>query len=249
MTDFIPVLVVATLLLAGLLIGFGGYIVPVDDTDATGVQSTSYYVDKISLGTDFIVSDYQQSHKFLDIEGNISSGLTSSIDKTVSFSASKLNEIDQGRIVLDIEDTNLYGMLMIYVNNNLVYRDATAIGTHEIRFNKNYMNKTDNTLTIRAEGSGWRIWAPTVYTYDLELYGETDDVSEQITEFELDFIPTDARVFVYVADSQGTGQYKVVANGYKIFGGRSNGFKDFDPCVFKKANNVVAISCDAGSKF
>jgi len=250
MPDFIPVFIAATVSLLLLFLFFGGLITITEEPVQETAQPRPIYYDKIALGSNFTVADYGETYKLANLSGNVTSGLISEIDKTISFGASnRLDDFDQGKIWLDIKDTNLYGEFIIIINNNIVYRNATLVGEHEIRFSKDILNDENNILTVKAAGSGWRIWAPTVYIYDLKIYGEESEETTKTTSFNLTYVPSYARLRVYVYRREGDGYLKVKINGYNVYRGRSDGFKSFDPDILREGENTAEIIADPGTKY
>lgn len=249
MTDFIPVLVVAILMLAALLIGFGVIIMPEEPVEQVRTGPTGYYPDEIYLGYNFSVADFQEAYTLAKIKGNVSSGVVSNVDQSVSFDVRKIEEIEFGKLKLTVSDTNAYGRIMIIVNGNVVYNDATYAGTQDIIFTKDILNRTGNTLVVRAEGSGWRIWAPTVYQIDLTMFGEVEDESEKTVTFDLDYIPDSARIRVYVSRREGAGDLIIKLNNYKIYEGKVNSYRTFDPYVMRLGKNTAVIMAEPGSRY
>ncbi len=249
MTDFIPVLVAGVLSLLVLFALFGGFIAPAGEEQEPARRNVAYVSNDINIGSDFSVADMAKSYKITSMKANVSSGLVSGSQKSVSFDVDKFSEIDYGKIYLDVKDANLYGSLIIIVNDNIVYAEGTPVGEHVISFNKTYLNATDNVLTVKAEGSGWRIWAPNVYDFDLSLYGDMAEDSEKVTVFTLPYDPTYAKLSIYVSDKEGTGYLRVTVNDYLVYRGRSSGFKTFDAEVLREGNNRAVVSAEPGSSF
>jgi len=249
MSDFVPVLVVAILMLAALLIGFSAMLMPEEPATQIRTGPTGYYPDEIYLGYNFSVADFQEAYTLAKIKGNISSGIISNVDQSVSFDVRKIDEIHYGKIKLTVSDTNTYGRIMILVNGNVVYNDATYVGTQDIIFTKDILNRTGNTLVVKAEGSGWRIWAPSVYDIDLTMFGEVEDESEKTVTFSMDYIPESARIRVYISRREGAGDLVIRLNNYKIYEGKTNSYRTFDPYVMRLGNNTAVIIAEPGSRY
>jgi hypothetical protein len=245
MPDFIPVLVAGILCLLAMFLLFGGIIT----FEETPEEVTTYYGNEISLGANFSVADYQQGSKLVNLAGNVSAGIMSSADKSISFNAQNLDDVTYGRVSLKILNTNLYGPLVITINGNKIYNNVTLIGNHTIKFDKNILNSTENSLLVRAGGSGWRIWAPTMYIFNIDVYGDTSDVSTKTTEFNMTDVPAKASLRVYVGSRQGTGDLTVVINGYKVYKGKTNAYKSFDPDILKQGINTAEFTAESGSRY
>ncbi len=248
MSDFVPVLIAATVMLLVLFMAFGGLII-IGEEPQPELTTTSVIDYKVNLGANFTVADYQLGTEYIQVDGNVSEGIVSSAKKIRSFEVRDFDEITHGKVIMDIEDTNLYGPLIIMINDNVVFNNVTLIGTHSVKFNKNFLNETDNQLVIRAGGSGWRIWAPTTYIFDLGVYGEIYDISHEKVKFNLTYVPSYAGIRVYVASRQGTGEIEVKVNGYRVYKGRGTAFKTFDTDILKEGENVAEFKATSGSRF
>lgn len=249
MSDFIPVLVVAVLLLSALIIGFGAIISPSESAYQEPTSPLYYYSDEITLGQNFTVSNLNQSHILTTIRGNITSGIVSNIDQTAYFDVRGLDELEYGRIRLNILDTNTYGRMFITINGNVIYDEATYPGTRDVMFNKNFLNRTGNIINVRAEGSGWRIWAPTIYILDMAVMGEIDDDSIKTVKFDVDYIPDTARIRLFIDEKQGSGNIIISINNYRVYRGYVNTFKTFDPDVMIIGENTAVIEAEPNSKY
>lgn len=248
MADFIPVLTVAIISLLGMFIIFGGYVnYTPETTESSG--DVYYYTSDITLGSAFTVADYQSGTEVVEIIGNVSSGIVSKSDRENSFIVNDLNDVKYGRGVITVKDTNLYGSLIVMINDNVIYNNVTFKGIHTFRFDKSVLKDTDNTIVVKAAGSGWRIWAPTYYDVDVRIFGDESDNLIKEGTFDLRYVPEDARLNVYVTDRTETGNLIVKINGYRVSQGMYNVFKDFDTGILREGSNSYEIYAETGSKY
>ncbi|MDD5416987.1 MAG: hypothetical protein PHU12_03350 [Candidatus Aenigmarchaeota archaeon] len=246
MPDFIPVLVVAIICMLGLMMVFGGFITTTEEPSSS---VSEYQETRISLGTNFIVAEYKAGSEFVKLTSNVSSGMFSKKEDSATFDVKKLSELKNGRVYLDVKDTNDYGSLIIEVNGNVVYNNVTPKGIREVKFDKNFMIDEDNVVTVKAGGSGWRIWAPTVYRVETRIFGDIYDSVKKTVDFNLSYIPGKPRLNLFIASKDGTGNLIVKINGFNIAKSKSNVFKDFDSAVLMEGTNYVEFTAESGSRF
>jgi len=253
MTDFIPVLAAGVLLFIILIVAFGSFFGVTGDVEGTLVdQKEGMEFRKIVLGEDFSIGKTKGTDTVATISGTVSKGLISGRDRTKSFKVKNPDDVAEGTLNLEIEDTNLYGRLRIYLNNKLIYSNFSHPGNYTIKFAGDII-QDENLIEIKADSSGWRIWAPTTYkfTSDFELlkYGAMSKTFEfEVTEDELDELDQ-AILKVYVRSREGTGQMDVKLNNENIYSGvRSAVNETFSPVTVDKDNEVI-ISSTPGTSF
>jgi hypothetical protein len=250
MPDFVPVLTVAIITMMTLILMFGGII------EFDGTTNTHYYYndtgdnsDRIYLGENFSVADFRMGTTYASLTGKVEGGIFSKATKSASFDARTLDRAEYGLLTLTVDDTNVYGPIIVSINDNVIYNEPALAGEHLIKFDKNILVDTENKIIITAGSSGWRMWAPTVYKFEAKISGETKDIEKKTTSFELDDVPDETRLKVYVDDREGTGDLIIKINGYRVFKGKVNGFKDFDPFILKEGNNNAEITAEYGSRY
>jgi len=245
MTEFIPILVVSILVLLALIVSFGGVewtdieqddkLVVISDLD--DYTETDHTV--VTLGGNFTVSHISESQRVASIKGEFTKGLTTSSSASDTFKLNDVTNIDVGVVKIKVNDTNYYGSLLVSINGRKVWAEYAGPGEYDAMFSPSVFKRI-NTVKVSAGGSGWRIWAPTVYVAEVGVYVEYFGVSKKKYEFELNTVPDRARVVVY-ATGKGSGELEVQLNNFKIYKGYANAYKYFDPDVMHTGTNKVSI--------
>lgn len=243
MPEFIPTLIAALLLLTGLLLVFGGYLVT-----GPSQPSISSRSEIILLGQDFTVSYGKGEENIGNITGKVSRGLISEIDKSISFDVSRVSDVTAGRITFKILDTNLYGKLEIFVNGNNIYSDYPRIGEHSIDFGKILLKAKDNVIEIRTSSSGWRFWAPSIYEIESYIYLDYGGYKPRVFYFDLN--ETDINRAVLSIDASGTGRrLGTHINDYGIYLGYGDAYDDISINVFRYGSNKVEFFTESNSYY
>ena len=172
-------------------------------------------------------------------------------DKSISFEIPNPSDATEGILKLNVENTNLYGAMIIRINGYEVYRDYPRIGRHTITFNGRNLT-SNNVLDFIAESSGWKIWAPTVYVFDSDVSvdyigRQTQTFSFNITNLEL--VNTGRARIVVFADRQGVGDIIIRVNGVEIYRGLTNVFTDFPVDILKEGDNIVEMSAEPNATY
>jgi len=249
MPDFVPVLTVAIISLMTLLLMFGGIIEFNDTTRASYDYNASDTANRIYLGENFSVADFRMGTDYASMSGKTENGIFSKAMKSMSFDARTLGKAEYGLLTLKINDTNVYGPLIVSINDNVIFNEPALVGEHKIKFDKSILKDTENKIIIMAGSSGWRMWAPTVYQFEAKISGETKDIEKKTTLFKLDSVPDKTKLKVYIDDREGPGDIIIKINGYRVFKGQVNGFKDFDPFILREGNNNAEITAEYGSRY
>ena len=109
----------------------------------------------------------------------IEKGIFKSLSKEFSFEGLGM---ESAVLKFEVSDSNDYGNLRIYLNDELVFDNVTSAGaSYTIEFN----DPLDyNEIRIEAESSGVRFWAPTVYKLsDIKLSATSFDNVEKMFSF------------------------------------------------------------------
>jgi len=248
MPDFLPVLIIAIVCLIGLLLVFGGGFVSIPSrTYPYRYLST----DRVIEFNYFDVSYTTGEEKIGYVGGEVSNGVFAIDEKRVGFQVKNLEEVSGVFINLKVWNTNYYGKMIISVNEKEVYRDHPPVGEKLIGFDSSVL-KENNILEVKAESSGWKIWAPTVYAFDLDVIVDYTGKRTKSFNFELSDIETEymdkARIVVF-GERKGTGDLDVRINGVKIYSGITTVYKDFPVSVLKTGNNVIEFSTEPNTKY
>lgn len=242
MPDFVPVLVGAVLILIVLMISFFG-ITPT----SRGIAATR----TVLLGENFSVAYTVGEEYITDLEGTVSRGLFSGKDEIIDFDVPNVEDASEGLINLNIKDSNHYGSLMILVNGQEVYRGFPKKGEILISFNGNILNSR-NTLEVIAESSGWKIWAPTVYIFDLSL--SVNYLGKKTKSFVFDLTNLEiinmnrARLLIF-GEREGTGNLIVKVNDREIYNGLTNVYIDLPIDILLVGNNTIDLSAGVNTRY
>ena len=179
----------------------------------------------ISLRTKpFKVSYITEKKSFVETENlMIENGIFKTIDykRIFSLTEDELSKLSSVTLIGEIDDTNLYGNLVIGLNGEEIYSEAVKSGeTFEVPLNRSLFQPR-NSFLVTAESSGWRIWAPTVYVIKkLELKSDFMGEVSQSFDFHVseDEVPvTLGRIILNFDEIKGDGNLIVRVNGETIF--------------------------------
>jgi len=246
MPDFIPVLIVAILGLIVLLLVFGGGFGYYSYEGRIAVSSKT-----IDLGKNFIVSYSLGEETVSSFGGEVNNGLFSSLDKTIDFDIEKIEDVSEAAIKLKTWNSNYYGNFMIFINGNEVYRGAPAIGDKTIGFNTSIL-MTNNVIEVKAENSGWKIWAPTVYIFDIDVFvsytsGEIQTFDFNLTNFEV--MNVNRGRFLLFGTREGFGNLDARLNGVEIYSGRTPIYIDFAVDGLRTGINTLDLSTEPDTRY
>jgi len=243
MPDFLPTLIAGTILFVILLIAFSGFF-------PSSIPASSER--HIVLGENFVILQNATSRNLINLKGAVSEGMLNERVDIVSFNAANPGDISQGTVRLFVNDTNLYGRLIFTINGKEVYRDYFPKGTHTFSFTRNPFKDTDNALRVSTEGSGWRIWAPTVYFYSMNLSADylgvvSKNFTFNITEEEYEKMNA-SRLVISTRKIAG-GNLIANLNREEVFRGSANAFQDLDLDLLHKGLNYLELKSDMNSRY
>jgi hypothetical protein len=254
MPEFIPVLIAAVLVFAGLLIAFGGVITVPSAPQPGGTGGTlTEELRHITIADNFSVGYVAAEQTVANISGTVSQGLLSGEDKVFSFQLSEPESITGGHINVNVNDSNLYGRLIVTLNGKDIFDDFAYPGEHSIAFSPELL-KEENNISIHAESSGWRFWAPTIYSLSAEAAVTWHGALSKNYSFTLASndvaMSTKGRLAVYVTRREGSGQLTVKLNGEPIYTDvRTNIVQDFTADKFVVGTNTLEFSAPAGTRY
>jgi hypothetical protein len=244
MNDFIPVLIVAVIGLIALMLAFSGFF-------NFGIGRISESSETITLGVDFTVSYETGEKSILAWGGEVNSGLFSNLEEREEFEIENVGDVTEGTMDMKIWNSNYYGNLLVYVNGEEVYRGAPLVGGKTISFDGDIL-KNINVLEIKAENSGWKMWAPTVYILDADLSVSLESKRTQTFDFELSGLEVEslnrARLLIF-GTRNGAGDLTVKLNDNDIFIGKTPIYTDFAIDNFKSGTNTLELSADPNTSY
>ncbi|MFH0929567.1 MAG: hypothetical protein V1818_04435 [Candidatus Aenigmatarchaeota archaeon] len=247
MPDFIPVLVAAVLGLIVLLLAFGGGF----DFFAAGSTGISQSSRTEMLGMDFTVS-YNVGHEdILSFGGEVNNGLFSHLEQMKDFDVDNAGDVTEGVLKMKIWNSNYYGNLFVYVNDEQVYKGAPGIGEKTISLDGSII-ESNNNIKVVAESSGWKMWAPTVYILDMDVSvnyesKKTQSFDFEVTEHEAESLSR-ARLLIF-GTRDGKGNINVMINGVEIYSGWTPVYTDFAIDTLKVGTNKLDLSTEVDTTY
>ncbi len=179
----------------------------------------------ITLGLKpFKVSYITEKKSFIELESlEVRSGLlqTSDYKRMFELTEDELNKLSTATLSGEVEDTNMYGKLLVGLNGQPIYANLLSSGeSFEVPVNSSFFQQK-NDFIATAESSGWRIWAPTVYVLK-NLVLKSDFTGEVSQSFDFyvneDEMPVNmARIILNLDETVGTGNLLVRLNGNLVF--------------------------------
>ncbi len=253
MPEFIPVLIAAVLVFAGLLVAFGAIaIIPPSHTTGGGGAVTQDLIH-IPIADNFSIGYISAEMPVANISGTVSRGLLSAEDKIYSFQLSEPESATGGHIVLHVNDTNRFGKLIVSLNGNELFNDYAYPGDHSLAFGPELL-KAENSLEVKAESSGWKFWAPTVYVLSAEASVNwagalTKNFSFSMSNREV-ALSTKGRLVISVNRKEGTGQLVAKLNGQQIYADvKTDILGDFSSDNFLIGTNRLDLSVMPGTRY
>jgi hypothetical protein len=246
MPDFIPVLIAAILGLIVLLLIFGGGFgfFPYGGEELDSSRT-------ITLGEDFTVSYLLGEETVATFGGEVNNGLFSNLEQRNDFDIEKIGDVSEGIIKLKIWNSNYYGNFMIFINGKEIYIGAPSIGEKSISFNSTVL-ETNNVIEVKAESSGWKIWAPAVYIFDIDV--SVSYKGKQTQSFDFDLTNTEVtnvnrgRLLVF-GTREGNGNLEARLNGIEIYAGRTPIYIDFAVDTLRRETNTIDLSTEPNTRY
>ena len=210
---------------------------------------------KYTLNTkSFIVSRFSGEKSLASADGLwIKNGLfgKEEYEQNFTFTGEELEQIVEPKIYIDLEDTNLYGKLIIGLNDKKIFSGFIE-GKKEIPVNKSLFNE-NNKLVITAESSSWRLWAPTVYIIDFDLRTRFFGESSQAFDFNVPKENTPvkySRLILNIPEKKGSGNLIVKMNNQIVFNSTPTSIQwiEFDDIV-KEGNNTISMVSGGNAEF
>ncbi len=243
MPDFIPVLIAAVLLLTILLMVYGGTFVAPSPEIANSKT--------LLLGEDITIAHNVGESLLTRFDITVSNGIFSQESKKYSFDVVNSKDASEGILRFDVLDTNIYGNLLFYVNDKLVYNKPNDLGYNIYTFKSDFSD-SNNRLEIAAESSGWKMWAPTIYkikgNLSVNYLGEKfSTLKFNISNLELlNLKRATLRIFGL---KFGNGHLTAKVNGVEVFDGFTNVDSLVQMDVLKEGENTLELSCDVNTRY
>ncbi len=194
---------------------------------------------------DFVVGFSKSDKVIEEIDSiTIENGLFTSETKKFSFDRS---DLEKAVIDFKVDDTNSYGNLRIYFNDELIFDDKAVPGS-EYNLELNGLEGT-NTVRLEAESSGAKIWAPTTYIIkDLEVsasYFSNSDKMYSFDVYDYELTGFDAMLSYEVSsESIRDGDFYIEINGNEINEQKRPIFGTPYKETFDRSDGVIASKPD-----
>ncbi len=272
MPDFAKVMAAAVLLLAGLFVltSQNFSYIPHEKTYYTTYQPVleenksetktfevgiNEEIKHILIANDVVVS-FTAGKKTLLSEKNITVkngfGERKIYEKT--FSLKWPETVERAELDIEVHATNLYGALLVLLNDEVIYENATKPGRITVKLNVSKL-KENNKLTIFATSSGWRLWAPTTYILSFNLSAYFFNLKKKELSF---LIGKEAKTlkllrFVWIVEKrEGNGNLIARFNGKEIYRGKEKApMIDLDPKEYevKEGENTLELYTERDTLF
>jgi hypothetical protein len=250
MEEFMMYLVIAVVAFMILLIAFNSDFTFTDFGKDDG-QGKYMPPDRTVEFKDFTVYYTASEEKVGGISGEVSNGVFGGEDKTTGFQAKNPGEVTEALLSLNVSKSNYYGKLIVLVNDKEVYADYPPIGEKMISFDRSVL-KENNVIRVLAETSGWRIWAPTVYDFDMKVvlnYFGRKAMSFVFDVNEKEMERMDRARIAAFGNRTGLGNLDIMINGVKVYSGIMTAYRDFATSLLREGNNTVSFSTEANTRY
>ncbi len=272
MPDFAKVMAAAVLLLAGLFVltSQNFSYIPHEKTYYTTYQpileknrsetktfevGINEEIKHILIANDVVVS-FTAGKKTLLSEKNITvkNGFGGREIYEKTFSLKWPETVEKAELDIEVHATNLYGALLVLLNDEVIYENVTKPGRITIELNVSKL-KENNKLTIFATSSGWRLWAPTTYILSFNLSAYFFNLKKKELSF---LIGKEAKTlkllrFVWTVEKrEGNGNLIARFNGKEIYRGKEKApMIDLDPKEYevKEGENTLELYTERDTLF
>lgn len=261
MEEFVIFLIAGLVVLAALLVLFGGVagIEPISIIPGEGVVSNisgAVLVGPKDVDAhkqyemDLNVS-YIKGEEIYSLEGKeLSNGLLFG-SNSIKYHL-EAEGIDSLTVNFRVVRTNSYAPLTIKVNNKIAHEKIYYPGDCSISIGKEFLSE-DMVIEIGASSSGWKIWAPNVYLIDdVEL--RVKSYLLRTNEFKFSLLEEynnfeQGRVYLQLDENMGN--FIAELNDRIIYSGIVSDYKtiEFNKSILKSGENSLMMEADLNSLF
>lgn len=261
----------AVIFLVAMMFIFGGDIESTRDVEETTLLSVSSIgtvgegnlaLRHIYLGNTYITYKPVSGAKLKeDGPWTVARGVLTLQEHEIRFSSeeSEFDAISAGSLSFHVVDTNKYGALIVQLNDRVIWSGTPEVNDIvQIDMNpfRNLLVDGQNTIKISAAGSGWRIWAPTVYVFDdLQLSERTYEKASK--DFEFTLSPSEVanwevgRVVFKLDSADNADDLMIKVNDAIVFRGRPSPKEisytvDFSSVIANVQSGKNTLSLEAG---
>lgn len=164
-----------------------------------------------------------------------------------------LPEVREVKISFDVDETNLYGNLVIKWNGKDVFNKKASVGHYSLTLEKDVV-KTANSLEIYAEGPGLLFWASSIYTLKDFKVNQVSGLAKlypfSLSSGELQTL--DKGEISFELGKRGPGKLLIKVNGITVYF-KEPGLEEKIPFTYsdvpflKAGNNMIVFSTETGS--
>ncbi|MCX6816105.1 MAG: hypothetical protein NT120_04620 [Candidatus Aenigmarchaeota archaeon] len=248
--EFVKFLVAGLVILAVLMAIFNLYVQYSGPACCT--NQTPGYIEAVKTFPvpQFSASNMIETKTTELVSRHVYSGLLFGEDKIVyDLSKSALQDV---KIKFKITSTNELGRLMIKVNDNLIENKVFSPGEYEIKVPSELISDR-MIITIEADSSYWKIWAPTLYRITdasitfTSYFSEASQFKFYLGEeyMNLRFAKVD------VIFTENVGKLLVDLNGRNVWNSPAANLQSIvlDKANLRLGDNIIRFAGDKDSKF
>ena len=250
MPEFIPILVVAVVILVGLMLVFGT-VISFPSEKKPGGTTVSGTSKTLALGKNFTITSTVGEDTKIRTSAIVSRGIISSKKSVTSFELADPLTVTDSAVKFRVNDTNFYGKMQVKVNDKTVYSDYPLKGMHSFNLDHVLLGKK-NTVVVDAESSGWRIWAPTTYILDsFNVSVGYKGIRSKTLKFVLSDDERDTLTGAsLLIDLTGSGGRLIGRlNSIEQFRTKEDVDKDIDISFVKSGDNYLELGTEANSMY
>ncbi len=253
MPEFVPILLLALVILAGLYLGFSSaFSLP----SATGFAVAAPAQNQPQTAIPFFPSRPERQEIFLGTnfeiyasEGIEMASLEGTLDSSSAETAQALRfflkpeSFDRARGELVISRTNSVGEISVFINKNLVFKGKPKLDKYIFEIPAEILQDEN---TVRVETSGGFLFSNSVYDFSLKLIS----INGAHSKYRF-FVKDQSDRKLEIGFSGNSGWLKVLLNGKEVFYGKPEEFLSLDlkPEFFSNDENFLELLPEPDSDF
>ncbi len=163
-----------------------------------------------------------------------------------------LDAVTEAYLSFNVIDSNKYGPLLIFANNELIASASYNLGLQKMQIPDDKLHKLtgDVTLSVKPASSGWMIWAPSLY--DIEnaqivitgLQQKTQELKFELTDKQIEGFQ---RGSITIDKKISTGNITVNFNNNQLYSGPTSVSEiDYESSLLKSDNMLEIVPLQNG---
>ncbi len=255
MPEFVPILLLALVILAGLYLGFS-YAFSSPSQSATGFIAASPRQNQLQPAIPFFPNRPEKEEIFLGAnfeiyasEGIEMASLEGTLDSNSAETAQALRfflkpeRFDRARGELVISRTNSAGEISVFINKNLVFKGKPKIDKYIFEIPAEILQDEN---TVRVETSGGFLFSSSVYDFDLKLFS----INGAHSKYRF-FVKDGSDRKLEIGFSSNRGWLKILFNGKEVFYGKPENYLSLDLAgrLFSNDENFLELLPEPDSDF